>query len=341
MIANRTLRLSLLILLPSLACAPPPEESTGPAGDSAEVEEVSSSAVSLEINPNRRLFGTRKHCRLTVKVWACTSTTARSPNHVSCGVDSGWVAVGGGAWADYGTGDGAMLMASYPTNDDFHTWTALSKDHGVVNPHTLTVYVIGLQLHNTTSATMRANMVRVKAVSAPAHSPQVLATVPAGYLLVGGGARAETTGAGQFIVISSPTAVGIAPGKSWEARTKDHGWEEVVPVSAFAIGIKPTINGISLRNALDLDYSARVDTGVATVGERLTFGVPTGPGVQSQYWDGPGRMVFRVGPSTTDTTLQLWRASSKDHLWVTPGQILAPLLSLSDASYPPGSVCPY
>src|SRR5687767_14969654 len=179
MTTNPTVRLSLLILLPSLPCDPPREQDTGEPGDSAEIEQVSS-ALALEVNPNRRLFGSRKQCRLSVKVWACTSTIAKSPQQVSCGVDSGWVAVGGGAWADYGTGAGAMLMASYPTNDNFKTWTAVSKDHGVVNNHSLTVYVVGLQLQNTSSTTLRANMVRVKKTSTPGHSSRVLATVPTG-----------------------------------------------------------------------------------------------------------------------------------------------------------------
>ena len=62
---------------------------------------------------------------------------------VTVGAPGGTVMVGGGAYDNYRSGTGNLLVQSYPA--DAETWSASGTDHLVASPGTLTVYAIGVR----------------------------------------------------------------------------------------------------------------------------------------------------------------------------------------------------
>jgi hypothetical protein len=126
---------------------------------------------------------------LSTRTYECT----QSGYHVSftCSVDPDYVVVGGGAYADYGSGPGALLTESRPL-DDLTAWAVSSKDQVSSNYHTLHCYVIGLQALGMARATLIANMKVARATSGKAPIPEVGAGfINEDYVVVGGGSRVD------------------------------------------------------------------------------------------------------------------------------------------------------
>src|SRR5688572_21603142 len=77
------------------------------------------------------------------------------------------------------------------------------------------------------------------------HHPTAVASVPSGYLLVGGGARANgSLQLGLLLTASNPSSF-----HEWMASAKDHHFSESSTVTAFAIGIQQSIPGFGVLNA--------------------------------------------------------------------------------------------
>jgi hypothetical protein len=72
------------------------------------------------------------------------SAVSGSTNHpeVDVSVPEGYLLIGGGAFDNYGTGYGNMLVRSYPTSST--TWYVFGKDHRRADPCTITAYAIGI-----------------------------------------------------------------------------------------------------------------------------------------------------------------------------------------------------
>src|SRR5918992_3289786 len=161
-------------------------------------------------------------------------------NTTSVSVDTDFVLVGGGAMISQWQNEddllgqpGALLTKSYPTSN-FTTWHAASKDHGTAYPHYLRAYAIGMRLSGVSSVQLRDYMIFVPQTSSAGHHPTAVASVPPGYLLLGGGARANgTPQRGLLLTASYPYS-----SHEWVASAKDHHFSEMGTVDAFAIGIQ-------------------------------------------------------------------------------------------------------
>jgi hypothetical protein len=238
-------------------------------------------------------------------------------NTTSVSVDSDFVLVGGGVmisqWAnpDFLLGEpGALLTASYP-NSNLTTWHAASKDHGTAYPHYLRAYAIGLRLSGVSSVQLRSYMVLPPPTSSSGHHPSAVASLPPGYLLVGGGARANgNPQRGLLLTASYPYSF-----HQWGASAKDHHFSDLGSVDAFAIGIQQSIPGFGVLSASYISASSFAQTsyGVASV-QAPTGWVQSSVGGRAQYI-GAGRLLTDLFPFCEPSSNRLGaKAISKDHL---------------------------
>lgn len=254
-------------------------------------------------------------------------------NNTEIGIDTDFVLVGGGAMiSQWGNPNellgqpGALLTKSYP-NSNFTTWHAASKDHGTAYPHYLRAYAIGLRLSGVSSVQLRSYMIMVQQTSSSGHHVTAVASVPPGYLLLGGGARANgTPQRGLLLTASYPYSF-----HEWIASAKDHHFSEIGTVDVFAIGIQQNIPGFGALNATQNYNSTSVTTGYGVASVQAPTGwVVSSVGGRAQY-SGPGRMLTDLFPYWEPSVNRLGtKVISKDHLgpYYTPGDTVAYTVSI-------------
>ena len=110
----------------------------------------------------------------------------------------------------------------------------------MAGPATLTAYVTGIR--SKRAGVALPTVMITTARSAIADHPEVVALVPAGYVLTGGGARAlpaDPNGQGQLLTGSYPDvtpAGSVASG--WRATSKDHAIASPGTVDAYAVSLR-------------------------------------------------------------------------------------------------------
>ncbi|MBW8684947.1 hypothetical protein [Chitinophaga rhizophila] len=165
-------------------------------------------------------------------------------NNVSVAVPEDYVLVGGGAVVSpQFTAPGAFLTSSYP-DADFTTWHTSSKDHYQTFTHTLTSYAVGIRIDGYSRAELLQHMQLVNADSYFESQPFAFVNVDSSYELIGGGARATTSGAGLLLTTTQPDQM------YWVASAKDHLISSPGYLTAYAIGISKdfaTANNIEVE----------------------------------------------------------------------------------------------
>lgn len=226
---------------------------------------------------------------------------------VHCDVDADEVLVGGGAWADYGSGQGALLTASYPENNDLETWIAKSKDHQRYNPHTLHAYAIGMKLTGVSRSNLLPHMtLKVDTSGAAMGHPSNTISLPPGYQVIGGGARVNWSGYGNLLTESYPYN-----NTTWRVKSKDHGTGSPATITAFIIGITSNnIPGFGSLQTQVRNSSVYTNHAVGTATKNPTSGWATSCAAGRADWTGHGRMLFKMMPTTDDSII----VSSKDHI---------------------------
>ncbi|MGB3466324.1 MAG: hypothetical protein WBA74_13685 [Cyclobacteriaceae bacterium] len=309
----------LLLLILGFSCAV--EEEVSPENEitelSSNLQSAKSSATSSRTARNIYHDASGKvTIEISESTWQANDNTEGTTQ-----VSDGYVLIGGGAWAEYGSGYGAMLTASYP-NESLTTWIAASKDHLVTSPHTLHVYAIGLKLDGISELTLR-NYVKLSKPFQPSseHHPNNEAFVASGYKLIGGGARANWTGYGSMLEYSYPE------GTRWRVKSKDHIKADKSTIDAWAIGIKEYIPNFGYLDILnEAEITAYGGNGsVASAIIPLTDGyVMACPGAKSTYgYGGYGRMITSIVPD-----VDYARATTKDHSKVDTGHVITYALSI-------------
>lgn len=185
-----------------------------------------------------------------VGIWAASSPqgTAQNPNTVVY-PPSGYKVLGGGAIVHTLSGN-AFLTGSYPdidaTTSEPLGWIGESKNLGTGTLARITVYAIAV---NDPSNCWSVQAFQQSTTTAVPH-PSTTASLGAGYVLTGGGAKAvpKTPGGnGNFLFSSIPWAsAGGSVYNGWSAQSKDHGIGDVANITAFAIGIKPAGTGVNM-----------------------------------------------------------------------------------------------
>lgn len=227
----------------------------------------------------------------------------------TCAVDTDFVLVGGGAWADYPTGGaGALLTASYP-DSSLTKWTAASKDHDIICPHTLHVYAIGLRLAGVDRTTLANAMVVQTVTSGTSEYPTASVSLPQGYQIIGGGACANYSAGGYGSLLTGSYPSGL---NSWVASSKDHMHVCSASITSYAIGI--TTGQISGFGSLAVNIASSSVSSPAyqtpDAHQIITNGyVLSCLGGKATYNYGHGRMLFRIFPDNGEGA----NAYSKDH----------------------------
>jgi hypothetical protein len=220
-------------------------------------------------------------------------------------VASDHVVTGGGAWAEWFTG-GALLTASYPFDAGLTTWEARSKDHDIADPHILHTFVVGMKISGMSRTQLFTRMTLVTATSSLNPHPSAMVTLPASHNLLGGGAKANYSGAGSLLTASYPwfacTGFGLDMCSStWFAASKDHQWADPSTITAYAIGVERT-----LTFPLDL-LPPNITVGHSPQGagiQTATYGIPSGY-IPTSF----SASTFSFGPGATGVGLLLYRMS--------------------------------
>jgi len=190
---------------------------------------------------------------ITTRTYKCKLTGdffghAASSITATCPVEAGFVLVGGGAQVDLESGaqPGALVTASYP-DAGLTTWTAKTKDHVELYPHRTRAYAIGLKLAGVSEAALRASAHYLMSTNASNvnHPVTSVAETNSGYLVVGGGAKANYSGAGQLLWDTRYFTSATEPNGGWTASSKDHWTADPGKVTAYAISIPRCPSGYS------------------------------------------------------------------------------------------------
>jgi hypothetical protein len=258
--------------------------------------------------------------KVHVQVYSCTTTAPAQHPSLACAVDPSFVVVGGGASVNYGNGPGALLTETRPLNDgQFRQWAAASKDHGESSPHYLTVYAVGLRLDGVARSTLAASM-QIKSVTSDktAH-PIAQVTTDEGFLMTGGGARANYTGSGNLLTRSSP-ALSVVDERTWLVSSKDHKYSDPATITAYVIGIKPAIAGFgTLELKTRQTYGYFFSRQIGNVTQPAESGWLTAcAGGLSDYFPGAGRLLTGIIPTVTSA-----QTTDKDHLVASEGRLYA------------------
>jgi len=267
---------------------------------------------------------------VTTRVYECSSSGYSVT--VACGVDADFVVVGGGAYADYGSGSGALLTESRPLDNVLQTWVASSKDFLVSNYHTLHCYAIGLRVTGLSRATLLSNMYLAQITSGVTAHPEAGAGFPnEDYVVVGGGARAnyQPYGTqGNFLTASNPYFADIG----WYAKSKDHIRSNPASITSYAIGITSAwFYGSSpwLERQVTTGTGPTVSKGVSVAVAEVPYTwVLTGAGgTADYYYTLPGRLLYGIrpiGPSSWNNVT----VYSKDHSVTCAGSSTAYAVSI-------------
>jgi vibriolysin len=247
---------------------------------------------------------------MTLQVQTFTATSGVTPHpSVQITVPPGYKIIGGGAF-DHWSGSGSILTASYPLNGS--TWFAAGKDHELSSPASITAYAIALHdPNNEWDVTIKSEP------SNPSPHPQAVAVLPTGFVLTGGGAFVNWTGAGNLLTASFPNS-----DESWEARSKDHDISDPAQITAYAIGIKSR-SGKKLHHEIKKAKGAVAPHPTAQVSVDPGWTLSGGGALDD--WNGDGNLLTASFPEGVS-----WLAKGKDHKVSSPAAITAYAIGLKE-----------
>lgn len=215
-------------------------------------------------------------------------------------VPNGWKVLSGGAdIAHYGSGQ--LLTKSYPIVNGYGVpvgWSVESKDHLKSDPGQIQAYAIAIWDPNN-----NWDIIVRKSLSSKAPHPSSTAAIPAGYILVGGGADVQWKGLGNLLVETYPVS-----SYSWKSSSKDHLKSDPAQIWSYAIGLKHRDGGsLSSRQRNNRFGPAQHPKGSIQSTKGWSF-VGCGASISK---GGVGNMLVRIIP---DSTGQSIFAYGKDHL---------------------------
>lgn len=236
-----------------------------------------------------------------IRVFSATGAAASHPD-AKITIDDDYKLLGGGAFVRY-TGCGNLLTASYPESDN--TWRATSKDHHRGDAAKLTVYAVGLYDPDDFWDVVRKNKTGGKKSDAPICS----VSLPAGYALVGGGAKDNWSGAGNMLTASYPKQ------NSWYGKGKAQLISDPSTITAYAIGIKSKI-GIKVATKIQTSKSGRAHIPTANAAPTRGYDLVSGGAKTDYHYQ--GQFLTSSYPDGDK-----WTTASKDHFAPESGIVTA------------------
>jgi hypothetical protein len=160
-----------------------------------------------------------------VIIKSVTSDPAPHPQATAV-LPNDYTLTGGGAFVNW-QGAGNLLTASFPNGP--HSWEARSKDHDISDPSRITAYVIGVRPRTGNKKLMH---IIKEATGAAEPHPNAHVCLDPDWILSGGGALDNWSGAGNLLTSSYPE------GTCWFASGKDHIHPSPAAITAYVIGIR-------------------------------------------------------------------------------------------------------
>ena len=270
------------------------------------------------IPQNHQVVDSYVYKALRFQLLKATSGCAQHPT-VSITAPKGTVILGGGAYVDWDgpcangvIPSGNMITGMFPS-DDGTTWTVSAKDHVLPSPASVVGYCIVAQKRDKTPIPTEYYKIVSETGDVAAHPTQQV-NLPAGFSIVGGGARANYKGPGSILYRSDPTP----DLDGWVGAAKYHLESDPASITVWAIGLKKSF----LKEATmfsDLIVSSKKTT-VAAHHPRLTIVIPdfqmTGGGA-CVNWNGLGNLLTASFPQDRQT----WVTEGKDHCQPDPSTI--------------------
>jgi len=251
-----------------------------------------------------------------VKVFTATSKPSLQPSVAidlikATGGGYGFHIISGGARAISFDGR-AFLTKSFPRLGSDTVWEADAKVIGSAYPATVDAWVVAI--YDTSSNWS----VRTVSASASGNSPYARATLPAGYVMTGGGASTTWKGDGNYLIGNSPDT-----NQSWQAASKSELYpDSSSSVTAYVIGIKPTDDKAPLPSSILVSaWSKTPDEApqMSVMPDRQGYTIVGGGAVD--YWSGAGNMLTASYP--TSSKLQSWSGAGGDLVWAKTPAIIA------------------
>jgi len=220
-------------------------------------------------------------------------------------VPDGYKILGGGARVNWSE-PGNLLTASFP--GDARTWIARSKEHVTSSPANVEVWAIAIY---DPQNDYQVDIFQEE--SAKTNHPSASAGIPQGYVMTGGGARANWNLEGSLLTASYPDG-----STRWVAASKEHpNKSEETTVTAYAIGIKAADTASRLVKQLfeAQRFETRVfaNTGGAANHPSAELAVDSGfvllGGGAKSNWTTQGNLLTASYPGSRGT----WKVASKDH----------------------------
>ncbi|MBN2752544.1 MAG: hypothetical protein JXQ84_07515 [Rhodospirillaceae bacterium] len=255
---------------------------------------------------------------IVLRTFSQDSTEVTGHPEAICKVDKGYKIISGGAkcWAT--SGPGQLLIAMFPGTDPLNpkTWVARSKDHLQVSAGKITAFCTALYDPKDEWE------VKVWRASSPsAQHPFASVHVEDGYIMVGGGAYCETTGAGNLLQASFPSR-----NDTWSARATDKDVFSLGVLHVYVIGLRHKENP-------NLELTNHIYTETSTVEQDW----PT----QEIHPNAPDFTVIAGGAQIATMNAENfltgsmrasdgngWAVSGSDHLHPSPAKITAYALGL-------------
>lgn len=214
--------------------------------------------------------------------------------------EPGWKIIGGGASVRF-EGPGGLLTASYPEGN---CWRAVSKAHE--QPDKQSVEAIAVVLYDPNN---EWDVVVEQATGGVAAHPSAQVRVRDGYVMTGGGARVNWTGAGNLLTASFPATNGV-----WEARAKDHRVSDPAAITVYAIGLRAKNGAVPKSTLVSAQSSSKPHAGKQVF---LSEGWTLSGGGARVNWNGAGNLLFKSAPDGSE----VWSGLSKDHIDPSPASI--------------------
>lgn len=272
--------------------------------------------LALELERLAGLVGESPVRPLRLRRFTRTSGLANRPE-VRLEVPEGFKILGGGARVN---SPNNLLVASHPDGD--RAWVARSRDHDTrregspqfPGPATLTVTVIALEDPGN-DYEVRI----VESTGAEAQHPSATVAVEAGFVMTGGGARANFTGAGSLLTGSYP-----GDHRTWVAASKDHFIKDVATVTAFAIGLRSR-RGDLLRTTFRSHTSVIANAPLVKV--ELPPGFALVGGGARDNWRVAGNLLTASAPGEGDS----WFATGQELASFDATSVTVHAIGLADA----------
>ncbi|MCW2859529.1 MAG: hypothetical protein JWP48_1237 [Actinoallomurus sp.] len=251
--------------------------------------------------------------RITIAVFREQATVEQAHFHdFATNVDIDLVAIGGGVEAAE-TPEGALITASYPSPNRW-AWLGSSKDHNHPNPHLITVYAIGMKIEGLSRDALMSNLRFFGKRSDVAPHPAEEASVPPGFLLIGGGFRINwPPGTGNMATASFPDS-----DSTWKVRSKDHFTPSPCTIDAFSVGLRSSIDGLGTFERRVTQKTSRTAAHPFisfSLDDRFAL---TGIGAEVNFNE-PGSLLWKLIPGNGGS--QGITAASKDHEVSSPANI--------------------